>query len=217
MILFVFKVCSWKALTNPVQTLKLRVTKNNGDEMESASNRVFSELGNPELRKRLVRIAGRVLRSEEDSEDAAHDAVVQALVAAGRFREDSQVTTWMHRIAVNASLMALRKSQRSNRHLGAVGVAGMAGLPVSWAVGGESESLETEVAASDSRARVRHAVEQLPQEYRTVIEHVVYDEESAEEAAKALHLTPSAVRTRVGRARKRLASLLTLADMPLAA
>jgi len=197
-------------------SVKIQTTKNKGDEMGTASNRVFSELGNPELRKRLVRIAGRMLRSEEDSEDAAHDAVVQALVAAGRFREDAQVTTWMHRIAVNAALMALRKSQRSNRHLGAVGAAGMAGLPVSWAVGGESESVETEVAASDARARVRHAVEQLPVEYRSVIEHVVYDEESAEEAAQALHLTPSAVRTRVGRARKRLADLLTQ-DMPIAA
>lgn len=184
--------------------------------MAAAKNKVANELANPELRKRLVRIAGRVLRSEEDSEDAAHDAVVQALVAANRFRDDAQVTTWMHRIAVNASLMALRKTQRSNRHLGALSAAGMAGLPVTWAVGGESESVETEVSAARTRLRVREAVEQLPAQYRSVIEHVVYDEESPEEAAHALHLTASAVRTRVGRARKRLAGLL-MHNVPVAA
>ncbi|MDX2020405.1 MAG: sigma-70 family RNA polymerase sigma factor [Deltaproteobacteria bacterium] len=184
--------------------------------MGTAKHRVVSELGNPELRKRLVRIAGRVLRSEEDSEDAAHDAVVQALVAAERFRSDAQVTTWMHRIAVNASLMALRKSQRAHRHMGALGAAGVAGLPVAWAVGGEAASAENEMAAADSRVRVRQAVEKLPEEYRSVIEHCVYDEESAEEAAAALRLTPSAVRTRVGRARRRLQDLL-VADVPVAA
>ena len=176
--------------------------------MAKNKNRVVEELGNPELRKRLVRIASRVLRSEEDSEDAAHDAVVQALVAAERFRSDAQVTTWMHRIAVNASLMALRKSQRANRHLGALGVAGVAGLPVEWALGGEASSVESDVASKDSRTRVREAVDKLPEDYRSVIEHCVYDEETAEEAAQALHLTPSAVRTRVGRARKRLHDLL---------
>lgn len=176
--------------------------------MAKNKNRVVEELGNPELRKRLVRIAGRVLRSEEDSEDAAHDAVVQALVAAERFRSDAQVTTWMHRITVNASLMALRKSQRANKHLGALGAAGVAGLPVDWALGGENTSVEAQVASVDSRVRVRQAVEQLPKDYRSVIEHCVYEEETAEEAARALHLTPSAVRTRVGRARKRLHDLL---------
>lgn len=177
--------------------------------MAKNGNRVIQELGSPELRKRLVRIAGRVMRSEEDSEDAAHDAVVQALVAADRFRSDAQVSTWMHRIAVNASLMALRKGQRANRHLGALGAAGVAGLPVDWAMGGQTMSVEGEVASADSRSRVRAAVEQLPEDYRTVIEHCVYEEETAEEAARALQLTPSAVRTRVGRARKRLQDLLS--------
>ncbi len=179
-------------------------------------NPVRRELENPELRKRLVRIAGRVLRSEEDSEDAAHDAVVQALAAAERFRNDSQVTTWMHRIAVNASLMALRKSQRANRHMGALGNAGVAGLPVGWALGGDATSVESQVFEADSRGRVREAVQKLPEDYKTVIEHCVYEEETAEEAARALHLTPSAVRTRVGRARKRLQDLLS-ADMLAAA
>lgn len=184
--------------------------------MKTVGNAVVSELGNPELRKRLVRIAGRVLRSDEDAEDAAHDAVVQALVAAGRFRADAQVTTWMHRIAVNASLMALRKSQRSSRHMGALSAAGKAGLAVTWAVGGEAESAESAVTSADSRMRVRQAVDMLPVDYRSVIEHCVYEEESAEQAAQALQLTPSAVRTRVGRARRRLVDLL-VEDMPVAA
>lgn len=177
--------------------------------MASYKKRVESALGDADIRRRLVRIAHRVLRSEEDSEDAAHDAVVQALAAADRFRSDAQVTTWMHRIAVNASLMALRKSQRAGRHLGALGAAGVAGLPVSWAMGGQSSSAEASFAEHDSRTRVREAVAQLPEEYRDVIERCVYEEETAEEAARALKLTPSAVRTRVGRARKRLQNLLS--------
>ena len=184
--------------------------------MATRKNPVFQELEHPELRKRLVRIAGRVLRAEEDAEDAAHDAVVQALAAAERFRSDAQVSTWIHRITVNASLMALRKSQRANRNLGAVGNAGVAGLPVDWALGGQTASVEADVCEAESRERVREAVEQLPEEYKSVIEHCVYEEATAEEAADVLDLTPSAVRTRVGRARKRLRVLLS-PDMLLAA
>ena len=184
--------------------------------MGTYKNPVFDELQHPELRKRLVRIAARVLRTDEDAEDAAHDAVVQALAAAERFRSDAQVSTWIHRITVNASLMALRKSQRANRNLGAVGNAGVAGLPVGWALGGEDSSLEADVFEAENRERVREAVDQLPDEYKSVIEHCVYEEATAEQAADVLHLTPSAVRTRVGRARKRLRLLLS-PDMLVAA
>ena len=170
---------------------------------------VFDELEHPELRKRLVRIAGRVLRCEQDAEDAAHDAVVQALVAAERFRNDAQVSTWIHRIAVNASLMALRKNQRANRHLGALGAAGVAGLPVDWALGGHGSSVESNAVEAESHQQVREAVELLPADYKIVIERCVYGEATAEEAARLLDLTPSAVRTRVGRARKRLRDLLS--------
>jgi DNA-directed RNA polymerase specialized sigma24 family protein len=74
-------------------------------------------------RERLVRAANRVLR-EHESEDAGHDAIVQALEAAGSFRQDAQVTTWLHRIAFTAALMGHRRTKRARRVLTRVGGGG---------------------------------------------------------------------------------------------
>jgi RNA polymerase sigma-70 factor (ECF subfamily) len=151
--------------------------------------------------------------TREDSEDAAHDAVVQAICAAERFRSDAQVTTWMHRIAVNAALMARRKTKRAGKHIATLATASEAGLPGPW--NGQNPAADLMVSARAERLRLRAAVERLPSGYRTVVERCVFNEESPEEAARVLHLTAAAVRTRMGRARKQIEEILT--SSPVAA
>src|SRR5690349_1360870 len=89
-----------------------------GEEMISDSeNAVRQELEHPAVRDRLVRVAGNILRDRREAEDAAHDAVLQALRAAGRFRAEAEVSTWLHRVAINAALMASRSRKRSSMRL----------------------------------------------------------------------------------------------------
>jgi RNA polymerase sigma-70 factor, ECF subfamily len=60
-------------------------------------------------RKQLFRVAFRILKNEEDAEDAVQDAMISAFRNFGKFEHRSQITTWLTRIVVNAALMIHRK------------------------------------------------------------------------------------------------------------
>ncbi len=60
-------------------------------------------------RDRLWAVALRTLGDREEAADALQDALLSAHRAAGRFRGDSAVTTWLHRIVVNACLDRIRR------------------------------------------------------------------------------------------------------------
>jgi RNA polymerase sigma-70 factor, ECF subfamily len=173
--------------------------------MKKTAERVRDEVARDQTRTLLVRTARRVL-TQEDSEDAAHDAVVQALTHADRFRADAGVTTWLYRIAFNAALLKRRSAQRADLRMKRVEREAMA-VPARVPSGREVEEIEL-------RAELRAAVAQLPEAYRTVIERCVYNEENPDRVAADLGLTPSALRTRVTRARDRLRALLEGAVSP---
>ncbi|HKR65409.1 MAG TPA: sigma-70 family RNA polymerase sigma factor, partial [Thermoanaerobaculia bacterium] len=61
---------------------------------------------------RLLRVARRILMSEEDARDAVQDAFVAAFKSIGKFNAQSQLSTWLHRVVINASLMRLRTKKR---------------------------------------------------------------------------------------------------------
>src|SRR5580704_5046450 len=60
-------------------------------------------------RDRLWAVALRTVCDPDEAADALQDAMVSAFRRAGDFRGDSAVTTWLHRIVVNASLDRLRR------------------------------------------------------------------------------------------------------------
>jgi RNA polymerase sigma factor (sigma-70 family) len=61
---------------------------------------------------RLLLVARRILRSEEDANDAVRDAFLCAFKGTGQFKGQSRLGTWLHRIVVNAALGRLRNLQR---------------------------------------------------------------------------------------------------------
>jgi RNA polymerase sigma factor (sigma-70 family) len=168
-------------------------------------NIVRAEMANDQTRNRMVRTARRVL-SAEDSEDAAHDAVVQALVHADDFRADAQVGTWLYRIAFNAALVRQRCAHRSNQRL--LRVQREAGVGIGVAATADGRDVEE----NELRQQLRKAVAQLPEAYRTVVERCVYQEQTPEAVAADLGITPSALRTRITRARDQLRALMAGGD-----
>ena len=61
---------------------------------------------------RLLAVARRYLRSEEDARDAVQEGFVAAFRSIARFQGGSSLSTWLHRIVINACLMRLRSSRR---------------------------------------------------------------------------------------------------------
>lgn len=61
---------------------------------------------------RLLAVARRFLANEEDAHDVLQEAFFSAFRALPNFAGQSRLTTWLHRIVVNAALMKLRSRQR---------------------------------------------------------------------------------------------------------
>ena len=61
---------------------------------------------------RMLSVARRFLRTEDDAQDAVQDAFLSAWKAIDSFEGSAQLSTWLHRIAVNAALMKLRVQKK---------------------------------------------------------------------------------------------------------
>jgi RNA polymerase sigma-70 factor (ECF subfamily) len=158
---------------------------------------------------RLLRVARRFLWSEEDARDAVQDAFVAAFRSIGRFEASSQLSTWLHRIIINASLMKLRSQRRHpeediEQFLPRFLEDGHQVTPTpSWIESADSALERTEVCTL-----VRSLIERLPEGYRSVLLLRDIEELTTEEVAGLLEITPNAVKVRLHRARQALRALL---------
>ena len=157
----------------------------------------------------LLRVARRILRSEEDARDAVQDAFISAYKSIGRFASSSRLSTWLHRIVVNTSLMRLRTQRRHpeediEAHLPRFLEDGHQVEPsVAW-----SEPADEMVQREEVRGIVRAAIDRLPEQYRIVLLLRDIEEMTTEETAEALGITANAVKIRLHRARQALRTLL---------
>ncbi len=147
-------------------------------------------------RDRLWAIALRTTRDREEAADALQDALISAYKAAGSFRGDAAVTTWLHRIVVNACLDRMRRRQtRATVQLPEEG-------PYEPADGRDR------VAERDTRMVVEEALGQLPVEQRAAIVLVDVEGWSVAETAAMLGVPEGTVKSRCARGRARLAVIL---------
>ncbi len=158
---------------------------------------------------RMLAVARRVLRNEEDARDVVQESLLQAFRGFDHFRADARLSTWLHRIVMNAALMRLRAASRRPE--------GFADdlLPEFDSTGHHVEAVvPLPLSAHDAlerhevRVRVRAAIARLPEAYRAVIVLRDFEELSTEETATALGISENAAKIRLHRARQALATLL---------
>ena len=158
---------------------------------------------------RLLVVARRITRNDEDARDAVQSAFLSAFVALKDFEGGCQISTWLHRIAVNAALMKLRSKRRKpEESIDAL-------LPAFQDDGHHVEQFSSLGIAADrlleqrqTRAMVRGSIDQLPDSYRTVLLLRDIEGLSTSEAAEMLGVTPMAVKVRLHRARQALCTLI---------
>ena len=158
---------------------------------------------------RMLAVTRRMLNSEDDAKDAVQDAFLSAFRGLANFEGGSLLSTWLHRIAVNAALMKLRtrkrKPERSIETL----------LPVYLEDGHHAENFQEwnlpadkAMMRAEQRAVVRQCIGELPANYRTVLILRDIEELDTDEVAERLGVTPNAVKIRLHRARQALRTLL---------
>src|SRR3954471_5177897 len=148
-------------------------------------------------RDRLWRVALRTLGDPEDAADAVQDALVSAFRAAGGYRGEAAVTTWLHRIVVNACLdLARRRTARPTVPLDEQEITAHPAAP------GDP------LAARDTAVVVLAALRQLPAEQAAAVVLVDVEGFPVAQAADILEVPVGTVKSRCARARARLALLL---------
>jgi RNA polymerase sigma-70 factor (ECF subfamily) len=151
---------------------------------------------------RLLAVARRYLRNEDDAQDAVQEAFLSAFKAICRFEGGARLSTWLHRIVVNACLMKLRTRRRRPEESLEDQLPGfrddghLAEPTPGWRARAD-DLLES----GEARRLVRERIEALPEGHRTVLLLRDIEGFDTEQAAEALGITPGAVKTRLHRAR----------------
>ncbi|GHD85164.1 RNA polymerase sigma factor SigM [Streptomyces naganishii] len=153
-------------------------------------------------RDRLWAVALRTLGDREEAADAVQDALVSAYRAAHTFRGQSAVTTWLHRITVNACLDRARKA------------ASRKTSPVDDTERLEQllephESASAPAERNDVQRQLVEALGTLPPDQRAALVLVDMQGYPVAEAARILDVPTGTVKSRCARGRARLLPLLT--------
>ncbi len=159
---------------------------------------------------RMLAVARRILHNPDDANDAVQEAFLQGFRGIDRFEGGARISTWLHRITVNACLLRLRRARRHPE------VAIEELLPrfddTGHRIAPDGEGFRAEALEELERDRlgklVRGAIDRLPGNFRDVV--VLRDIEglSTEETARVLGIRPEAAKMRLHRARQALRTLL---------
>ncbi|MFD3755855.1 RNA polymerase sigma factor SigM [Streptomyces sp. NPDC058622] len=153
-------------------------------------------------RDRLWAVALRTLGDREEAADAVQDALVSAYRAAHTFRGESAVTTWLHRITVNACLDRARKAaSRKTAPLDDTDRLERLLEP--------HESAEAPAEREDLHRQLLAALGTLPAEQRAALVLVDMQGYPVAEAAHILDVPTGTVKSRCARGRAKLVPLLT--------
>ncbi len=165
----------------------------------------FEELVN-RYERNIFRLAQHITQNREDAEDVLQDAFLKAYTHLGDFQGDSRFYTWLVRIAVNESLMRLRKSRSAGRERT---------VSLDEYVETEDDFMPREVqdwgdtpeetyAQTELQSILASAIDSLEPGFRNVFLLRDVEHFSTEETAQMLHLSVPAVKSRLLRARLKL-------------
>ena len=149
---------------------------------------------------RLWAVALRVTCDPDDAADALQEAMISAFRRAGDFRGESAVTTWLHRIVVNAALDLLRR--RSSHSVGWSGDPD--DLPVT-----EPWQATDSAAVTESRLDIDAAMRTLPPPQRAALVLVDMLGYPVADVAVILGVSEGTVKSRCARGRARLLPYLS--------
>lgn len=178
------------ALPVPDDELVRRVQSGNADAFEELVRR---------YERKVYNITYRLLGNEQDASEALQDTFIRAYRFLPRFQFKSSFFTWLYRIATNVSLTKLRKRDKLDTVSIDEPVNEAGDLPLE--IPDFKYNPVRMMERRELQQALRDAVEQLPQDYKSVV--VLRDLEglSNEEVSKVLNLSVAAVKSRLHRGR----------------
>lgn len=144
----------------------------------------------------LWAVARRTSHSDDDAADALQDALLNAHRMAHRFRADAKVSSWLHRIVVNASLDRIRHNKIRST------------IPIPEFDVAEFADPHDEHGDIDLSMSIGRALDTLPPEQRDAIVAIDIEGYSVAEASELLGVPSGTIKSRCARGRAKLAVAL---------
>ncbi len=155
--------------------------------------------------KKTYAVAYNILRSRENAEDITQDAFIKAFQNMNQLQDGAKFGAWLAVIASNLARNYLKREKRIY----------YTDEEVVMEEGSEANYTEESALRSLEVERIRKAIRALPSEYYQVVVLQYYYDLKVEEIADMLKLSAGTVKSRLHRARKRLAKDLELNDEPV--
>lgn len=146
--------------------------------------------------KAMYNVGYRITRSEDEAEDVLQEAFISAFRNLDRYRGDATFGAWLKRIVVNKAINALQKKKHEV----------LPEVDDDWDVADEQPLPEYREDLTVDR--VRTAIEQLPDGYRTVLSLYLLEGYDHQEIAEILGITESTSKSQLNRAKQKLKTIL---------
>ena len=158
---------------------------------------------------RMLATACRLLGNDHDARDAVQQAFVSVFKSIAGFNGEARLSTWLHRIVVNAALVQIR-SRRCRPELSMDGLLPRFDAAGRWADGAEQSGWSDEhpMHRWETRQMVRRCIDRLPETYRSALLLRDIEEFDTAEVAEMLAISRNATKIRLHRARQALKSLV---------
>ena len=135
----------------------------------------------------LYRVSFMYLKNAHDSEDAVHNTFLKAIETGKRFESEKHEKAWLIRVASNICKNMLKAASRKNEPL--------------------SDNIPDSGISSEAK-ELLYALSDLPDNLKIPVYLFYYDGSSSDEIGHMLHISPSAVRSRLQKARELLRNVL---------
>jgi RNA polymerase sigma-70 factor (ECF subfamily) len=174
------------------------------DQVELEFDKIHADF-RPQVQRYLTRMVG-----EHEAEDLTQEVFVKISRGLGTFRGESQLSTWIYRIATNAALDRLRNpaSKRIAPEGLPAGADAAEGEERGREIAAAAPSLDQQICRKERYECYRDFIQDLPANYRTVVALSELEELAASEIAEILGLSLDVVKIRLHRGRTRLLSAL---------
>ena len=161
-----------------------------------------------EYSRKIYRVAKNITQNDEDAEDVLQETFLKAYEHLPGFQGNSKFYTWIVRIAVNESLMKLRK-RKGNRFVSLDEPIETGEEEVKREIAVWEDNPEQRYSREEMQTILNEAVDSLKPDFRTVFTLRDIEELSTEDTAEALGISVPAVKSRLLRARLALREKLT--------
>jgi RNA polymerase sigma-70 factor, ECF subfamily len=169
---------------------------------KSGNTVAFVELSRRHSHK-ILRRAYRIVKNWQDAEDVLQESLMRAFLHLKDFEERSSFSSWLTRIAINFSLMGLRK-KRGQVEISMEFINDDHEVAYRWEPRDPAESPESHCSRRETEALLEIAIRQLPPILRQVVQLNLIDGRSGEELAQTLGISVPAAKSRLSRARNAL-------------